>query len=75
MKLGLFEGPGSGRGIRPGVVTDEEIVDVSSATAHLAAHSPQQLMTTIIDHFDELRPAFERLAANSTPQGWEGRTI
>ena len=67
MRIGLFEGPGAGHGIRPGVLTDQGIVDVSSATAHLAAHSPQHLMAQIIDHFDEVRPAFERLADRAAP--------
>ncbi len=67
MRMGLFEGPGAGRGIRPGVVTGDGIVDVSSATARLVAHSPQQLMVQIIDNFEDLRPAFERLAAHAAP--------
>jgi hypothetical protein len=45
------------------VVTGEGIVDVSAATARLVAHSPQHLMAQIIDNFEDLRPAFERLAA------------
>ncbi len=67
MRIGLFEGPGAGRGIRPGVVTGNGIVDVSSAMTGLVAHSPQQLMTQLIDNFDDLRPAFERLSSNSVP--------
>jgi len=67
MRLVLFEGPGAGRGIRPGVWTDAGVVDVSSATADLALHSPQHLMTQIIDEFDTLRSAFEGLAASSLP--------
>jgi 2-keto-4-pentenoate hydratase/2-oxohepta-3-ene-1,7-dioic acid hydratase in catechol pathway len=67
MRIGLFEGPGAGQRIRPGVLTDKGIVDVSEATAHLVAPSPQQLIAQIIDHFDELRPAFERLADKAAP--------
>ena len=67
MRLVLFEGPGAGRGMRPGVWIDTGVVDVSSATADLAVHSPQHLMTQIIDEFETLRPAFERLAASSLP--------
>ena len=33
MRLVLFEGPGAGRGIRPGVMTDDGVVDISAATA------------------------------------------
>jgi len=65
MRIGLFEGPGAGGGIRPGVVTGDGIVDVSAATARLVAHSPQHLMAQIIDNFEDLRPAFERLAAHA----------
>ena len=67
MRLVLFEGPGAGRGIRPGVLTAAGVVDVSSATAALVAHSPQHLMEQIIDSFEALRPAFERLAASALP--------
>jgi 2-keto-4-pentenoate hydratase/2-oxohepta-3-ene-1,7-dioic acid hydratase in catechol pathway len=67
MRIGLFEGPGAGHGIRPGVLTDQGIVDVSTATTHLVAHSPQHLMAQIIDHFDELRPAFERITDRAAP--------
>src|SRR2546425_6333577 len=67
MRLVLFEGPGAGRGVRPGVLTEAGVVDVSSATAALVAHSPQHLMEQIIDGFDALRPACERLAASALP--------
>lgn len=67
MRLALFEGPGAGRGIRPGALTEAGMIDLSPATASLTAHSPQHLMTQIIDQFDELRPAFERLAAHALP--------
>ena len=55
MRLVLFEGPGAGRGIRPGVLTEAGVVDVSSATAALVAHSPQHLMEQVIDNFDKDR--------------------
>src|SRR5919106_2206163 len=67
MRLMLFEGPGAGWGIRPGVLTDAGVVDVSSAAKGLVAHSPQHLMEQIIDAFDELRPTFERLAISTLP--------
>ena len=67
MRLVLFEGPGAGRGVRPGVLTEAGVVDVSSATAALVAYSPQHLMEQIIDSFEALRPAFERLAASALP--------
>ena len=67
MRLVLFEGPGAGRGIRPGVLTDGGVVDVSSVTAGLSAIAPQQLMEQVIDGFDALRPEFERLASRVLP--------
>src|SRR6267142_4672231 len=67
MRLVLFEGPGAGRGVRPGVLTEAGVVDVSSATAALVAYSPQHLMEQIIDNFAALRPAFERQAASALP--------
>src|SRR5215472_2394530 len=71
MRLVLFEGPGAGRGIRPGVLTEAGVVDISSAAASLEAHSPQHLMEQIIDGFDALRPTFERLAASALPRPLE----
>jgi len=67
MRLVLFEGPGAGRGIRPGVMAEAGVIDVSAATEALGAHPPQRLMEQIIDNFEALRPDFERLAANSLP--------
>ena len=58
MKLALFESAG---GIRPGMITERGIVDVSSAVQ--AAHTPQLTIQGIIDGFDALRPALERIAA------------
>src|SRR5678816_786767 len=60
MRLVLFEGPGSGRGVRPGVWTDNGVVDVSSVTNNaFDAITPQQVMEGIIDNFDDLKPEFE----------------
>jgi 2-keto-4-pentenoate hydratase/2-oxohepta-3-ene-1,7-dioic acid hydratase in catechol pathway len=49
---------------RPGVLRDGNVVDVSAATAELGVTNPGKLMPSIIEHFDRLRPAFERLAAS-----------
>jgi 2-keto-4-pentenoate hydratase/2-oxohepta-3-ene-1,7-dioic acid hydratase in catechol pathway len=57
MKLARFQvddGP-----VRPGVLTDDAIFDASSVAP--SALAPQQVMETIIDTFDDLRPALERL--------------
>jgi 2-keto-4-pentenoate hydratase/2-oxohepta-3-ene-1,7-dioic acid hydratase in catechol pathway len=60
MKLVLFQEGSSA--VKPGVLTDAGVVDVSAATGSLGAADPQQLMQGIIDSFDALRPELERLA-------------
>ena len=60
MRLVLFEGPGAGRGIRPGVLTDDGVVDLTRVTDGFDARTPQQLMTQIIDDFEELRAVVRR---------------
>ncbi len=67
MRLVLFEGPGAGRGIRPGLMSDAGVHDLSAATADLSASSPQRLMEEVIDRFDALRPAFEKIQAERLP--------
>jgi 2-keto-4-pentenoate hydratase/2-oxohepta-3-ene-1,7-dioic acid hydratase in catechol pathway len=67
MRLVLFEGPGAGRGIRPGVLTDDGVVDVSRVTEMLDGRNPQELMTQIIDEFEELRAPFEEVVDSSRP--------
>jgi 2-keto-4-pentenoate hydratase/2-oxohepta-3-ene-1,7-dioic acid hydratase in catechol pathway len=74
MRLALFE-PSPSAGYKPGVVTDEGIVDVSVATADLKADTPQQLIAGIIDHFDALRPELERLAASGRPHAQDSVRI
>jgi len=63
VKLVLFEATPS-REIRPGVLTERGVVDVASAVP--AGHTPQLTMQAIIDGFDSLRPALERLARDGT---------
>jgi 2-keto-4-pentenoate hydratase/2-oxohepta-3-ene-1,7-dioic acid hydratase in catechol pathway len=46
----------------PGILTDRGIVDISGAVTK--SYTPQLTMQGIIDGFDGLRPAFERLAAS-----------
>jgi 2-keto-4-pentenoate hydratase/2-oxohepta-3-ene-1,7-dioic acid hydratase in catechol pathway len=65
MRIALFEGPGAGRGVRPGVITDAGIVDVSRVTSVFDARTPQELMVQIIDAFDELQPELEDVASSS----------
>ncbi len=60
MKLALYETAGD---IRPGLLTERGIIDISAAVP--AGHTPQLTMQGIIDGFDPLRPALERLARNA----------
>lgn len=57
MKLVLFDD------FRPGVLKGDRVVDVSAAVAHLPISNYKKVMPTIIEHFEELRPRFEELAA------------
>jgi len=47
----------------PAVITDQRVVDISSAVSRLNHGSPQLLMADIITHVRELRPELERLAS------------
>src|SRR5471032_1490708 len=60
MKLVLFR-QGTGEA-QPGVVTERGIVGVTGATKQ--SYTPQLTMQGIIDDYDALRPALERLAAD-----------
>jgi 2-keto-4-pentenoate hydratase/2-oxohepta-3-ene-1,7-dioic acid hydratase in catechol pathway len=60
MKLVLFQAAPE-RDPVPGILTERGVVDVSSAVEK--SHTPQLTMQGIIDAFDRLRPAFEKLAA------------
>ncbi|MBM2811575.1 MAG: hydrolase protein [Chloroflexi bacterium] len=57
MRLVLFDD------YRPGVLKDGHVVDVSAATSGLAVTGYRKLMPAIIEHFGQLKPAFERIAA------------
>ncbi len=59
MKLVLFQPP-QGGAVRPGVLTDRGVVDVSAAVP--ASYTPQLTMQGIIDGFDRLRPALDVLS-------------
>ena len=63
MKIVLFQ-PSSAAGIRPGVLTDRGVVDISTAVPK--SYTPQLTMQGIIDGFDKLRPALEKLAQDGT---------
>ncbi len=60
MKLVLFQTAGKGDVI-PGMLTERGIVSIASAVN--ASYTPQLTMQGIIDSFESLRPALEKLAA------------
>ena len=59
MKLVLFQAGPNGE-INPGVLSGHDVVDISSAVKK--GYTPQLTMQGIIDDFDRLRPALEKLA-------------
>ncbi|MGH7389269.1 MAG: fumarylacetoacetate hydrolase family protein [Candidatus Rokuibacteriota bacterium] len=65
MKLVLFQSGGRGD-VLPGVTTDRGVVSIAGAAPRGA--TPQLTMQGIIDNFDALRPALQRLAESGTAQ-------
>ena len=61
MKFVLFQAAPGGE-ISPGVLTERGVVDISAAVKK--GYTPQLTMQGIIDDFDRLRPALEKLAAD-----------
>ena len=60
MKLVLFQSAPNGE-IVPGLMTERGVVDISGAVKK--SYTPQLTMQGIIDDFDRLKPALEKLAA------------
>ena len=58
MKLVLFKSA-AGAGILPGLLTKRGVVDISAAAKK--SYTPQLTMQGIIDDFERLRPALEKL--------------
>jgi 2-keto-4-pentenoate hydratase/2-oxohepta-3-ene-1,7-dioic acid hydratase in catechol pathway len=50
-------------GASPGLLTPRGVVDIAATVAAPAGASPQAVMEYLIDRFEALRPALERLAA------------
>jgi 2-keto-4-pentenoate hydratase/2-oxohepta-3-ene-1,7-dioic acid hydratase in catechol pathway len=65
LKLVLFQAAADGE-VLPGLMSDRGVVDISGAVRK--GYTPQLTMTGIIDDFDRLRPALQKLAA-------EGRAV
>ena len=63
MKLVLFQ---SGGEATPGLITERGVVSIAGAVKK--GHTPQLTMQGIIDGFDGLRPALERLAKSGEAQ-------
>ena len=63
MKLVLFQTAPNAE-ICPGVLTDRGVVDISAAVTK--SYTPQLTMQGIIDEFEALRPALEKLVREGT---------
>ena len=59
MKLVLFQTSPAGE-VLPGLLTDRGVVDISAAVRK--NYTPQLVMQGIIDDFEKLRPALDKLA-------------
>ena len=49
-----------------GVITEDGIVDISEALSSVSYHTPQELIRTVIEDFDNLRPTIESAVGNGT---------
>ncbi len=49
---------------RLGVITGNEIVDISDALSDISSHTPQELIQMVIEDFDNLRPIMKDAAEN-----------
>jgi 2-keto-4-pentenoate hydratase/2-oxohepta-3-ene-1,7-dioic acid hydratase in catechol pathway len=64
MKLCLFQ-TGAKAPVQPGLITERGVVSILPAAKKLAAGTPTETMIGIIDHYDELKPALEKLARSA----------
>ena len=49
-----------------GVITEDGIVDISGALSSVSYHTPQELIRTVIEDFDNLRPTIKGAVENGT---------
>ena len=49
-----------------GVITEDGIVDINDALSGVSYHTPQELIRTVIEDFDNLRPKIEDTVKNGT---------
>src|SRR5947209_9326301 len=61
MRLVLFQADGQSEPV-PGILTERGVVDISGTVPK--SYTPQLTMQRLIDNFDRLRPALDRLAAS-----------
>lgn len=61
MKLVLFQVGGKGE-VYPGLLTERGVINIASVVK--PGYTPQLTMQSLIDEFDRLRPALERLSAD-----------
>jgi 2-keto-4-pentenoate hydratase/2-oxohepta-3-ene-1,7-dioic acid hydratase in catechol pathway len=62
MRLVLYQNAGETEP-SPGLLTDRGVVGIAAAVRDLRGHDAQKTMENVIDNFESLRPALERLAA------------
>ena len=56
-----------------GVITEDGIVDISGALSSVSYRTPQELIRTVIEDFDNLRPTIEDAVGNGTATGFGQR--
>ena len=61
MKLCLFQG-GAKAPVQPGLITERGVVSIAPAVKKLTGGSPTETMIGVIDNYQTLKPALERLA-------------
>lgn len=61
MKLAFFDD------YRLGVITEDEIVDITDALKHLGYHTPQELIQMVIEDYDNLQSSIVEIAENGKP--------
>ena len=61
MKLAFFDD------YRLGVITEDEIVDITDALKHLRYHMPQELIQMVIEGYDNLQSSIVEIAENGKP--------
>lgn len=69
MKLAFFDE------YKLGVITENEIVDISDALNDISFHTPQELIQMVIEDFDDLCPTIVDVVENGNPIALENVTL